>query len=114
MDGLILTFCVRLSGEPAAFMSQSQDKAVRRDLRRAIGSEAVEVMNRQVEAIGFMGQGMKLHAERLLALELAGYDTAQEISTLKAELDLRDLRAENSTPKNWRERLRWLVLGRCR
>lgn len=95
-------------------MSQSQDKQIRRDLRRAIGSEAVEVMDRQVEALGFMGQGMKLHAERLLAAELEIYDHRTEITQLNAEIELRDLRLEHATPNTLGERLRWLLTGRCR
>lgn len=94
-------------------MSQSAAKAIRRDLRRAVGTRAVSVLDRQAEALSFMGQGLSNQTDRLDHATTILADQRVTVSALDASLRAHLDEFDRTQLVTFADRLRWLFTGRC-
>jgi hypothetical protein len=99
-----------------AFMSDLTAKATRRDLRRAVGSEAVSVINAQTSvidqrilpSIATLESLLGAQIDRITKLESRAFATDSLTSSHSASLALmRDFRA-----RRFLQRLKWILTGR--
>ncbi len=93
-------------------MNGSAAKASRRDLRRALGSVAVETLPAHAQRLDQLTTSLKLAHERLdkTATELAAQDDL--LTVLESHLEALKTTTGSFERRSFRERLRWLVTGR--
>ncbi len=88
-------------------MSEAAAKQVRRDLRRAVGDQALEAMQAQSNNLEFLRRQTLKLAERADTNDQDIHTLYDRLETMKRLDDLRP------NPQTFRERLRWLWTGRC-
>ena len=90
-------------------MSESQAKASRREVKRALGIEASDALSRQAEALGFIGDAVRRQTASLGALALDIGEMKLRLTQIEHRIELLETFVNART---WRERLRWIATGR--
>ena len=87
-------------------MGEATTRATRRQLRRAVGDQALEVITAHDHNLEFLRRELLKHTERLDAADRDVFALHEKLKTA----ELRDLARPN--PQTFRERLRWLWGGK--
>lgn len=90
-------------------MSQSTEKASRRDLRRAFGPEACEAIAQHDQELTKLTQADQDAIRARLALAASLHARMDEHAALFLKLKESH---DGFRTRTWRDRLRWMILGR--
>lgn len=86
-------------------MSESVAKATRRDLRRAMGSAAVDRVVLHERAIEDHTETLRILSKQIVSLE-------RDLAALRKDHDAATAHGAAFIERPWRDRLRWLLTGR--